>query len=86
MGRLSVLLAMAGKEDMAALRLPNQPHNRVQRHVVSTLVVTQMLGGVGMSAGVAVGALLAEDVSGSARWAVRRRPRAADAARSARDP
>ncbi len=41
----------------------------VQRHVVGTLVVSQMLGGVGMSAGVAVGALLAEQVSGSARWA-----------------
>lgn len=34
-----------------------------------TLVLAQMLGGVGMSAGVAVGALLAEQVSGSARWA-----------------
>ena len=41
----------------------------VQRHVVRTLVVAQMLGGVGMSAGVAVGALLAEQVSGSPRWA-----------------
>ncbi|MFL6166106.1 MAG: MFS transporter [Ornithinibacter sp.] len=43
--------------------------DRVQRHVVRTLVLSQMLGGVGMSAGVAVGALLAEQVSGSARWA-----------------
>ena len=43
--------------------------DRVQRHVVRTLVIAQMLGGVGMSAGVAVGALLAEEVSGSARWA-----------------
>ena len=43
--------------------------DQVQRHVVRTLVVSQMLGGVGMSAGVAVGALLAEQVSGSARWA-----------------
>jgi MFS family permease len=43
--------------------------DRVQRHVVRTLVGAQMLGGVGMSAGVAVGALLAEQVSGSARWA-----------------
>ena len=43
--------------------------DRVQRHVVRTLVVAQMLGGVGVSAGVAVGALLAEEVSGSARWA-----------------
>ena len=40
-----------------------------QRRVISTLVGSQMLGGVGLSAGVAVGALLAEQVSGSARWA-----------------
>ena len=43
--------------------------DRLQRHVVRTLVLSQMLGGVGMSAGVAVGALLAEQVSGSARYA-----------------
>jgi len=43
--------------------------DRVQRHVVRTLSASQILGGVGMSAGVAVGALLAEEVSGSARWA-----------------
>ena len=41
----------------------------VQRHVVRTLVGTQVLGGVGLSAGIAVGALLAEDVSGSAKFA-----------------
>ncbi len=40
-----------------------------QRRVVTTLVGSQMLGGVGLSAGIAVGALLAEDVSGSATWA-----------------
>lgn len=37
----------------------------VQRHTVRTLVVTQALGGVGVSSGVAVSALLAEQVSGS---------------------
>ena len=45
------------------------PRDQVQRHVVRTLVGTQVLGGVGLSAGVAVGALLAEDVSGSAQFA-----------------
>ncbi len=45
------------------------PPDAIQRHVVRTLVVSQMLGGVGLSAGLAVGALLAEDVSGSPRWA-----------------
>ncbi len=43
--------------------------DQVQRHVVRTLVSSQVLGGVGLSAGVAVGALIAEEVSGSARWA-----------------
>ena len=41
------------------------PADVVQRHVVRTLVGTQVLGGVGVSAGVAVGALLAEDVAAS---------------------
>ena len=45
------------------------PVDLVQRHVIRTLVISQMLGGVGLSAGVAVGALLAEEVSGSATWA-----------------
>ncbi|MGG5261085.1 MFS transporter [Phycicoccus avicenniae] len=41
----------------------------LQRHVVRSLVASQVLGGVGLSAGVAVGALLAEEVSGSAKYA-----------------
>ena len=34
------------------------PVDTIQRHVLSTLVMSQMLGGVGLSAGVAVGALV----------------------------
>ncbi|MGL5852381.1 MAG: MFS transporter, partial [Phycicoccus sp.] len=45
------------------------PTTAAQRRVVGTLVVSQMLGGIGLSSGVAVGALLAEEVSGSATWA-----------------
>jgi MFS family permease len=41
----------------------------LQRRVVRTLVGSQMLGGVGVSSGAAVGALLAEQVSGSTRYA-----------------
>ncbi|QKE82538.1 MFS transporter [Arthrobacter sp. NEB 688] len=41
----------------------------LQRRTVTTLVGSQVLGGVGLSAGIAVGALLAEEVSGSARFA-----------------
>ena len=47
----------------------NSPHlhdRAVQRRTVSTLIGTQVLVGVGVSAGAGVGALLAEDVGGSA--------------------
>jgi MFS family permease len=37
----------------------------LQRKVVRTLVATQILGGVGMASGIAVGALLAEELSGT---------------------
>jgi MFS family permease len=37
----------------------------LQRKVVATLASTQVLGGVGFSAGLAVGSLLAQDISGS---------------------
>lgn len=40
-----------------------------QRRTVATLAGSQVLGGVGVSAGAAVGALLAADVSGSEAWA-----------------
>ncbi|MDQ2782121.1 MFS transporter [Lapillicoccus sp.] len=36
-----------------------------QRHTVRTLVVTQAMGGVGLSSAIAVSALLAKDISGS---------------------
>jgi MFS family permease len=36
-----------------------------QRHTVRTLVVTQAVGGIGLSAAIAIGALLAKDVTGS---------------------
>ena len=45
------------------------PPDAIQRRTVRTLVGSQVLGGVGLSAGIAVGALLAEDVSGSAKFA-----------------
>ncbi len=37
----------------------------LQRHTLRTLVVSQTLGGVGLSGGIAVGSLLAEDILGS---------------------
>ena len=40
--------------------------DRLQRRTVRTLVATQILGGLGVGSGVAVGALLVEELSGSA--------------------
>lgn len=48
---------------------PATDTQRVQRRVVASLASMQVFGGVALSAGVAVGALLAEQVSGSTRWA-----------------
>ncbi len=48
--------------------LPTYPTDelaRAQRHTVRTLVMTQAIGGVGLSAAIAVAALLAKDVTGS---------------------
>lgn len=39
-------------------------HADIQPRIVRTLMGAQVLGGVGMAAGMAVGALLAEDISG----------------------
>ena len=40
-----------------------------QRRTVGTLALVQVVGGIGNGAGLAVGALLIEDVSGAAGWA-----------------
>lgn len=41
----------------------------VQRRIVRTLVLVQVIGGIGNGAGISVGALLVKDVSGSSGWA-----------------
>ncbi|MDN5725868.1 MAG: MFS transporter [Propionibacteriales bacterium] len=43
--------------------------DRTQRRTIATLAGSQVLGGVGVTAGVAVGTLLAADLSGSETWA-----------------
>lgn len=43
---------------------PVQLHDRVQRRVLTVLVLGQLLAGAGLAAGVTVGALLAEDLLG----------------------
>jgi MFS family permease len=47
------------------------PHARdpVQRRTLGTLASTQILGGVGLAAGIAVGSLIAEDITGSPTYA-----------------
>lgn len=50
-------------------RKPRLTRDLLQRRTVRTLVGSQMLGGVGVSSGIAVGALLAEQVSGSTEFA-----------------
>jgi MFS family permease len=45
------------------------PRDSVQRRTVATLSMSQILGGVSLASGVAVGALLAEQVSGSPTYA-----------------
>jgi MFS family permease len=59
---------MAGRV-WAGLRWPAHRVQQVQRRTVRTLVVSQALGGLGISIGIAVAALLAEDVSGSEKLA-----------------
>lgn len=48
---------------------PRAPRADLQRRVIRTLVMSQVLGGVGMASGIAVGALLAEQLTGSSTYA-----------------
>lgn len=45
------------------------PRNPVQRRVLRTLAISQVIGGIGNGAGLAVGSLIVKDVSGSSGWA-----------------
>ena len=53
----------------AGVRWPDHRIDELQRRTVRRLVVSQALGGLGMSIGIAVTALLAEQVSGSEKLA-----------------
>lgn len=50
---------------VGGVRWPDHKVAKVQRRTIGTLVVAQGLGGVGITAGIAVAALLAEDITGS---------------------
>ena len=45
--------------------MPDASPAAAQRRTVATLVVSQVLGGIGTSGGIAVGSLLAESILGS---------------------
>lgn len=49
--------------------MTNPDQGALQRRTVGTLAGSQILGGVGVSSGLAVGSLLAVDLSGSETWA-----------------
>ncbi len=51
------------------MRWPDHRVAQVQRRTMATLVVTQSLGGVGLTIGIAVAAVLAEEITGSAELA-----------------
>ena len=44
---------------------PAEPTDAIQRRIIRVLVLSQIFGGAGLGAGIAVGALLAEDLLGS---------------------
>lgn len=55
--------------DRVRVILPSVTTTTTQRRTVATLAGSQVLGGVGVSAGAAVAALLAADISGREAWA-----------------
>jgi len=62
--RRSGIVVKSAEERAAAL--PSTA--AVQRHTVRTLMAAQIIGGIGVGSAISVGALLAEDLSGSASW------------------
>ena len=58
-----------GRGVVGGVRWPEERLAEVQTNTVRTLVVSQALGGVGISIGIAAAALLAEEVSGSEKLA-----------------
>ncbi|MGZ4438227.1 MAG: MFS transporter [Nocardioidaceae bacterium] len=54
---------------VGGLRWPEEELRKVQRHTLTVLVATQALGGLGITIGIAVAALLAEQISGSEKLA-----------------
>jgi MFS family permease len=46
-----------------------KPRDPIQRRTLGTLAATQVLGGIGLAAGIAVGSLIAEDITGSPTYA-----------------
>lgn len=49
--------------------MTTHPRDPIQRRTLGTLASTQVLGGIGLAAGLAVGSLIAEDITGSPTYA-----------------
>ncbi|WP_226963768.1 MFS transporter [Nostocoides sp. F2B08] len=49
--------------------MTTHPRDPIQRRTLGTLASTQVLGGIGLAAGIAVGSLIAEDITGSPTYA-----------------
>ena len=49
--------------------MSTETRDPAQRRTLATLASTQVLGGVGLAAGIAVGSLIAEDITGSPTYA-----------------
>lgn len=54
---------------MTALQSALEQRDPIQRRTLGTLASTQVLGGIGLAAGIAVGSLIAEDITGSPTYA-----------------
>lgn len=54
---------------MTAVPNATTARDPIQRRTLGTLATTQVLGGIGLAAGIAVGSLIAEDITGSPTYA-----------------
>lgn len=64
-GRAAAAAPNAARRVLGGLRWPDHRIQQVQRRTLTTLVAAQALGGLGITIGIAVAAILAEEILGS---------------------
>ena len=64
-GRLGAAASDAARGAVGAVRWPDHRIEKVQRRTLGTLVAAQAFGGLGITIGIAVAAILAEQILGS---------------------